>query len=205
MDGLLEIVDVEPLEGRWIRATFSDGAIKEIDLSEIFATGEAFGAIRGSDDEFRRVRVNPRTRTVEWPGEVDLDPDVLYGKHEPASKTPIERRLIRSPGQAAPFAPSGGRDLADRGLQEQMPRISSFYGIAITMYFRDHPPPHFHAAYGEHSARVSIASGEIVNGSLPPRARRMVSQWAALHRSELERNWQIASGGGDPEPIAPLP
>jgi len=27
------------------------------------------------------------------------------------------------------------------------PRISFFYGIAITMYFYDHEPPHFHAQY----------------------------------------------------------
>ena len=31
-----------------------------------------------------------------------------------------------------------------------MPRISAFYGIVITMYYRDHDPPHFHAAYGEY-------------------------------------------------------
>jgi hypothetical protein len=30
---------------------------------------------------------------------------------------------------------------------ERVPRISSFYGIVIEMYFGDHPPPHFHARY----------------------------------------------------------
>jgi len=30
-----------------------------------------------------------------------------------------------------------------------VPRISTFYGIVITMYYRDHDPPHFHAVYGE--------------------------------------------------------
>jgi hypothetical protein len=28
-----------------------------------------------------------------------------------------------------------------------MPTISWFYGIAIRMYFLDHPPPHFQAMY----------------------------------------------------------
>jgi hypothetical protein len=37
-----------------------------------------------------------------------------------------------------------------------MPTIAWFYGIAIRMYFREHPPPHFHAIYGEHEATVSI-------------------------------------------------
>jgi hypothetical protein len=42
-----------------------------------------------------------------------------------------------------------------------MPTISWFYGIAIRMYFRDHPPPHFEAVYGEHEANVDIATGEV--------------------------------------------
>ena len=25
-----------------------------------------------------------------------------------------------------------------------MPEISRFFGITITMYYNDHPPPHFH-------------------------------------------------------------
>jgi hypothetical protein len=41
---------------------------------------------------FEQVAVNPESGTVEWPGEVDLDPEVLYGRYEPASGHPIERR-----------------------------------------------------------------------------------------------------------------
>jgi hypothetical protein len=33
---------------------------------------------------FEQVAVNRETGTVEWPGEVDLDPEVLYGSLEPA-------------------------------------------------------------------------------------------------------------------------
>ena len=40
-----------------------------------------------------------------------------------------------------------------------MPTIAWFYGIAIRMYVKDHPPPHFHAVYAEHEAFVAIASG----------------------------------------------
>ena len=35
-----------------------------------------------------------------------------------------------------------------------MPEISRFYGIVIKMYFADHAPPHFHAEYAEHEARI---------------------------------------------------
>jgi hypothetical protein len=37
-----------------------------------------------------------------------------------------------------------------------MPRISAFYGIVITIYFSDHPPPHFHARYADHVAEIAI-------------------------------------------------
>jgi len=37
-----------------------------------------------------------------------------------------------------------------------MPTIAWFYGIAIRMYVRDHPPPHFHAVYGEHEAFINL-------------------------------------------------
>ena len=32
-----------------------------------------------------------------------------------------------------------------------MPEISRFYGIAITMNFREHNPPHFHATYQDYA------------------------------------------------------
>lgn len=71
-----------------------------------------------------------------------------------------------------------------------MPIISSFYGILIRMYFADHAPPHFHASYQGHEALVRIADGSILEGSLPNKARAIVSDWAAAHRAELETNWQ---------------
>jgi hypothetical protein len=37
-----------------------------------------------------------------------------------------------------------------------MPTISSFLGIVIRMYYRDHPPPLFHAFYQEHEVKISI-------------------------------------------------
>lgn len=101
MNDMISVTAVEPLEGLRIRATFSDGAIKEIDLSDLLGEGRAFAPIRDSRELFERVRVNPESHTVEWPGEVDLDPEVLYGRFEPASGARIERRTIREPQHAS--------------------------------------------------------------------------------------------------------
>jgi len=40
-----------------------------------------------------------------------------------------------------------------------MPEICRFYGIVIKMFFDEHPPPHFHAEYGEHKGILSIFYG----------------------------------------------
>jgi len=85
-----------------------------------------------------------------------------------------------------------------------VPRISEFYGIVIEMYYGDHAPPHFHARYGGSSAKIAIASGEVVVGSLPGRALRLVREWVEEHRAELEANWERAARHEKPEPIDPL-
>jgi hypothetical protein len=86
-----------------------------------------------------------------------------------------------------------------------MPRISAFYGIVIAMYYNDHEPPHFHARYGDHDAQVLIATGEILDGSLPRRAQMLTSEWAALHRAELETDWKLARLEQPLATIEPLP
>lgn len=86
-----------------------------------------------------------------------------------------------------------------------MPRISAFYGIVIRMYWPDHPPPHFHARYGEYEALIAIESLEVLHGELPTRARRLVEEWALLHRDELRENWSRARQHRPLLPIDPLP
>ena len=70
-----------------------------------------------------------------------------------------------------------------------MPTIAIFYGIVIQMFHREHGPPHVHAKYHGHEAQVMIATGEILRGSLPPTARRLVARWVLRYRSELMSNW----------------
>jgi Domain of unknown function (DUF4160) len=73
-----------------------------------------------------------------------------------------------------------------------MPTIAWFYGIAIRMYFLDHPPPHFQAIYGEHEANVAIATGDVIEGRLPQTAARLVKQWTLAYQAELQANWNRA-------------
>ena len=77
MSEIFCVTEVKPLEGHRIRVTFSDGAVKEIDLAGLLSAGGVFTPIYEQREIFEKVRVNPESRTVEWPGEVDLDPEVL--------------------------------------------------------------------------------------------------------------------------------
>jgi hypothetical protein len=89
------ITHAEPLHDRWIRLTFGDGAVHELDLAGLLEVGGAFASIRDSRELFQAVAVNREFGTVEWPGGVDLDPDVLRGDHPPASGRDLPRRVIQ--------------------------------------------------------------------------------------------------------------
>jgi hypothetical protein len=63
--------------------------------------------------------------------------------------------------------------------------------------------PHFHAAYGEHEVTVDVETGA-VHGDFPPRALRLVVEWAELRRPELLEDWRLARQGQPLKRIAPL-
>jgi Domain of unknown function (DUF4160) len=44
------------------------------------------------------------------------------------------------------------------------------------MFFNDHPPPYFHARYGEFEATMAIETLEVIEGELPSRALKLVRE-----------------------------
>ena len=86
-----------------------------------------------------------------------------------------------------------------------MPEICRFYGIVIKMYYADHAPPHFHAEYAEHEARIAIQTLAVITGSLPSRAMGLVAEWAALHQAELQALWDRATRQESLYRLEPLP
>lgn len=85
-----------------------------------------------------------------------------------------------------------------------MPTISMFRGIKIFMNWKDHQPPHFHAAYGGQEVLVAIRELEAVTGEIPAKQLKMVLGWAALHQDELLENWKLAEQKQELFPIDPL-
>jgi hypothetical protein len=84
-----------------------------------------------------------------------------------------------------------------------MPEISRFLGIVIGLYYKDHTPPHFHAAYGDYEITVEIVSG-VVQGRFPRRALQHVLEWHEAHRDDLLKDWRLAQTKRPLKKIPPL-
>ena len=85
-----------------------------------------------------------------------------------------------------------------------MPYVSVFFGIVIRMFYNEHNPPHFHAEY-QGQAGVFDFDGKMMRGSLRSKtAKKLICEWAKLHRDELAINWERAVGKQDILKIDPL-
>jgi len=100
--------------------------------------------------------------------------------------------------------------LVSRACQSKgwvVPRISSFYGITIWMYYDEAKHtgrPHFHARYGNDEASFDIESMELIAGELPARARRLVVKWGQKRQAQLRDNWVRARDRRPLRPVEPL-
>ncbi len=75
---MVRIIDAKAERNHVLYLRFDDGAEGCVDLSHITPTG----VFRNWADPafFAQVKVNAESGTVEWPGGVDLCPDVLHHK-----------------------------------------------------------------------------------------------------------------------------
>lgn len=80
---MIRISSVKPLAGFHLNIVFTDGTERDVDV-ERYLRGPIFEAVRQNRSMFEAVSVDPQLGTVVWPNGADIDPDVLYGKFEPA-------------------------------------------------------------------------------------------------------------------------
>jgi hypothetical protein len=71
----LHINQVSYLGDYRLRLRFSDGQVKDVDLKDDLY-GEMFEPLN-NQDLFQQVKVNPETKTVEWPNGADFAPEYL--------------------------------------------------------------------------------------------------------------------------------
>ena len=69
-----------------------------------------------------------------------------------------------------------------------------FYGIIVRMQSErggKHNKPHIHAIYGDDEIVISL-DGEVLEGFIPNRQRKMLEGWMAIHEDELYEAWNQA-------------
>jgi hypothetical protein len=85
-----------------------------------------------------------------------------------------------------------------------MPVISTFFGIVIRMFYREHGVPHFHAEFQGQQATFTFDGEDLAGGLESRTARRLIKEWCVAHRAELDANWSRMKSGEPLERIAPL-
>lgn len=75
-----------------------------------------------------------------------------------------------------------------------MPIISQFYGIVISMHFREnvgkHHLAHMHIRYNEYKA-VYDFDANLIEGKMPVKQRKLIEAWIVIHHEELESLWKL--------------
>jgi hypothetical protein len=97
MMAVVTVTSVEVLGHYRLRLAFSDGSQRDVDL-----TGTLHGPVfepLAEPEFFTQVRVDEERGTVAWPNGAYLDPLVLHGDVEPASRL-VEQRSAEPPDPA---------------------------------------------------------------------------------------------------------
>jgi hypothetical protein len=71
-----EMVAVIARPEHTVRIVFVDGEVRDVDITPLLDT-PAFSPLRDLA-LFEQVKIDEQTGTITWPGDVDLDPDVIY-------------------------------------------------------------------------------------------------------------------------------
>lgn len=82
-----------------------------------------------------------------------------------------------------------------------MPTVARFDGLKIKFYYDEHPPPHFHATFGEFEAQIDIGTLTVIEGDLPMPQLRKLRDWAAPRLARLAAAWDACRADAEPGTI----
>ncbi len=90
------VVSAKAVDNYQVELSFNDGTVGVVDMKGwVVGAGGVFEPL--SDERiFRQVRVSRTGGTIEWPGGIDLCPDVLYSR---ATGIPIPFAEPREPAR----------------------------------------------------------------------------------------------------------
>lgn len=71
-----EMIAAAPRPDHVVRVMFVDGEVRDVDTTPLLVT-QAFAPLR-DPSVFQQVTVDDEIGTIAWPGNIDLDRDVIY-------------------------------------------------------------------------------------------------------------------------------
>jgi hypothetical protein len=84
VDYFRRVLEVKPTGDCRIWLRFEDGGAAEVDFSSLLGYDGVFLPLR-DPDFFRKVRIDHGGITIEWPGELDFDPEAVYRRTREAA------------------------------------------------------------------------------------------------------------------------
>jgi hypothetical protein len=75
---LVDIIEVKALEDYSLWLRFEDGTEGTVDVAKLIGKFTGVFSKIADNNVFKKVKVNKEIGTIEWPGDVDMCPDVLY-------------------------------------------------------------------------------------------------------------------------------
>ena len=84
-----------------------------------------------------------------------------------------------------------------------MPEICRFFGIIVSLYWKDHNPPHIHFSYGDYECSISVLD-RVVDGQAPVKVIAQVNDWIDLHAAEILPVWEKGQIGAKLNKLEPV-
>lgn len=81
MSSFIRVQSVTPVDDHRVHVVFTNGEMREIDLTPYIAFGTIFEMVRTDESAFRDMHVEGGT--IAWSNGADIDPDALYYNGSP--------------------------------------------------------------------------------------------------------------------------
>lgn len=74
-----KIINVDTTDGLILKVTYNNGQTIAYDVSPLINRGGEFAKL-ADYNQFKQVKIGPRGRSLEWPGQLDLCADAIWLK-----------------------------------------------------------------------------------------------------------------------------
>ena len=86
----------------------------------------------------------------------------------------------------------------DETLIETRARVDALDDIVISIYIREHAPPHFHIKGGGTDASFRIIDGSLIEGCVLPKHKKLIKWWFPRAKNKLAVFWERTRPTDDP-------